>query len=127
MIPIYEDNNLVEMARLRSKFNNYVVCVYGDEGSIPHFHMCYPNPKPAEKVVCIRFDKPEYFSHGWKTGTLNRSEKKELMTYLAKPNDSNPNRTNWQQLIVNWNDENVDNESAVQLDENLPMPDYTRL
>lgn len=132
MIPIHEvpDNisthSIYEMARL-GVIDNWTICVFGNEGPIPHFHMRSPSVSHPENECCIRFDKPEYFDHGSKNYKLSKKTKKQLINLLNEDNEEFDNITNWELLIRLWNLENKDSKTAVHLDSNIPMPDYTKL
>ena len=114
---------LLEMARVGFTDDDYEVYVNTDDpGKIPHFH--YRKKNDWNKFhTCIKIEKPEYFIHGNKDGILNNKQKKALINFLkSKPNNKRYN-TNWEVLVDLWNFNNSD----VEVDEDLEMPDYKNL
>ena len=57
-----------------------------------------------------------------KEDVLNNKMKKDLMKFLNTFNDK-WNMTNWQRLLMEWND----NNSSVEVDEDSQIPNYMGL
>ena len=114
---------LMEMARV-GFFDEYEIYIHTDDpGNIPHFHIWDAETKGNKYHTCIRIDKPEYFHHTGKEDTLNSKDKKDLVKFLnSKPKNKRYN-TNWEYLVSMWND----NNSKINVDEDIEMPDYTKL
>ena len=121
---IYESiHNLYEMARI-GWFDNFEVCIYGEERTIPHLHI---KDKQTEKECCIKLDKPEYFFHGDREYfKLNSKQKKEfikwLNTYKKNKSKIDIGITNWWSICDLWDINNPDNELK-----NWDMPNYNLL
>jgi len=108
--------HLDEMARI-GKLGNYDVVVYTDDaGMIPHFHIL-----SKDKIFdcCIKIETAEYFHHNRHNDVLNSKERKDLMA-LLQSKSKRFNMTNWEYLLKLWNDNNSD----VEVSEDLPLPDY---
>lgn len=107
-------------------FSKFTVSIFTREGRIPYFRVCQGNPENPTWETCVKIEKSEYFHHGPKTGVLNSSKKKELMTFLkAKYSGALPySETNWGFVIGLWN---INNPNSVQLPLDIKMPDYTEL
>lgn len=103
----------------------------------------HARPSSASKVARIKLRSPEYvkehadYLEEW---TLNASEKKTLLNLLQSTYTRDKRITNWQQIIVTYNDDffNIDPEDTISgnidfdkypdaLPIDLPMPDYTKL
>lgn len=117
-------NDIEEMARIGFMKNNIEIVIRtNDSGKIPHFHF-FDRNRDKDNEGCIRIDKPEYFNHSGKNLELNSSQKKELVEFLSSVhNKKRSEDTNWKFLLQMWNDNNSD----VEVDERLGMPDYTLL
>ena len=123
-LPIVDENSefLVEMAEIcRRKLGKtyYRLCVFSDEGPLPHFHLHPANGVDKDKDVCIRLDVPEYFDHNPKyKKRLNAKEKKQLIGYLKEEDEGitlwDLMRRDWNQLYPNYRVAPV-------------MPDYSKL
>lgn len=117
------DVQLYEMARV-GMMNEYEVYVHTDDpGRVPHFHIWDYSTRGQKFHTCIRIDKPEYFHHTGKEDLLNSKMKKELIKFLNSKSRNRRFDTNWEYLISMWNDNNSDEE----IDENQPIPDYSKL
>ena len=119
---IIEDINLEEKARIGYTADSYEVYVNTDDsGGIPHFH--YRN-STNEFHTCIRMDKAEYFYHTGKEPVLTSKQRKELVKFLtAKPSKTKSYNTNWDFVKDMWNV----NNSNIEVNLNLEMPDYINL
>lgn len=118
-------SELEEMATVGKTNDNYDIIIYtNDPGKIPHFHYFDDETRGNKFHTCIRLDSAKYFHYGNKTDKLNSKQKKELISFLNSPHKRYKEETNWQHLIYLWNDEN---NSDVQIDEDISMPDYKEL
>ena len=123
---LYFDNektDLTEMAQVGKTTDNYEIFVNTrDGGNIPHFH--YRDEKEWDKFhTCICIQEPKYFHHTGKEDILNTKQKKELIKFLAQPCKHLRGYTNFEAIIAMWNM----NNSNMIIDEDTPMPDYTKL
>lgn len=123
-----EEQNLLEMAKVGITDDSYEVYIYShDPGNIPHFHYVDSASLGKDRKkgfhTCIRIDSAEYFHHGDKTDMLSKKQKKELVKFLQAPSRNKRYRDHWEQVLSLWND----NSSTIEIDENLPMPDYNNL
>lgn len=118
-----DDNVILEMARV-GFINEYEVYIHTDDpGNIPHFHIWDVNTKGKKFHTCIRIDEPKYFHHTGKEDVLNSGDRKDLVMFLNQQPKNKRFKTNWEYLLSMWND----NNSSVEIDEDIPMPDYTKL
>ena len=117
--------SLEEMAKIGSYDNVDVIVFTNDPGYIPHFHIRDSNTNGTLFHTCIRIDSPEYFHHTGKEDILNSKDKKDLVRFLNQYSSSNRFKefTNWQLLVTFWNM----NNSNVQIDEDIEMPNYINL
>ena len=126
MIPIIEEEVLEqvlnEMAQIGVVDGYQIYVRTNDAGKIPHFHIWDLSTNGQKFHTCVRIDKPEYFKHTGKEGTLNSKERKHLISFLSGE-DPDSGFTNWQWLVFEWNRNNSD----VRIDPKTPMPDYTKL
>ena len=90
-------------------------------GNYPHFH--YRTKGSCDFHTCIKIDKAEYFIHTSKENKLNFRQRKELVRFLKAPNKSTKFKNNWERLVADWNS----NNSTVEVDEDLEMPNYLNL
>ena len=115
---------LYEMALIGPMSNILEVFVNtNDGGYIPHFHIWDSSTRGSEFHTCIRYDCPEYFHHSGKEDTLNSREKKSLDAFFKEPSRNKRFSTNWEYALSMWND----NNSSMNIPEDLKQPDYTRL
>lgn len=96
---------------------NCKIYVYGNEGTIPHFHLISENGK-FETCICIK--EAKYFKHGKKNGTLTKKQKEELNHFLEQINKKVPDRTNWEATRDAWNFSNDTNIISMK----IKKPDY---
>ena len=120
----YNEQLLLEMARV-GFFSNFEVWIRTDDpGNIPHFHVWDQNSKGGLFHTCVKILEPEYFHHTGKEDVFNSKQKKELIEFLnAKPLKSKWHPTNWDFIITVWNA----NNSKFEVPEDSPIPDYTKL
>jgi hypothetical protein len=107
------------------KGNYYVYVNTDDGGNVPHFHIVDANTRGKQFHCCVKIEKSEYFDHGFKTDKItNSKERKALDSFLREPfQKSKFNGTNWEYIVMIWNMNNSD----MDVDEELPQPDYTKL
>lgn len=125
---------LYEMASIGTIKDDYEVRVYGKEGSIPHFHVTKgPGEHPTEEC-CICIQECKYFDHdsvknndkNVKDLRLNKDLLKRMVTMLQEYVSSKfEGLTKWDLVILMWNSQNPGEYR--QVDDNQPMPDYTKL
>ena len=122
-IKMLDESYLYEMAKIGFVGSLEVFVRSNDPGNIPHFHIKDHNKK-HDNEGCIRIDCPDYFDHEGKTMHLNQSQIKELIIFLKSPHvRKHFTGSKWDYLVQLWND----NNSAVEIDEDAEMPDYTLL
>ena len=104
--------DFTEMARVGITDDNYEIYVNtNDSGKIPHFHYRKANDWAAFHT-CIKIED-----------ILNSKQKKELVEFLKDKPKSKRYETNWDLLVEMWNLNNSD----VEIDEGVEMPDYRNL
>jgi hypothetical protein len=101
----------------------------------------------AKLVARIWIDKPEYVkghknSDGKTEWILTSKEKKELVTLLNAPSEAHDNTTNWQEILITYNEDNFQippmrtikgnidfskYRNQKPYDINTPMPNYLEL
>ena len=98
------------------------ICVYADEGTIPHFHIM---KNKNEQYTCICLFEPLYFHHGNKNGTLNSKQKRILNDWLLAPiNYNGINLTRWETAVFLWR---MNNGEKYIPQHSLKQPDYTTM
>lgn len=90
---------------------------------IPHFHIWDRKIKGQDFRTCIKIITPEYFHHTGKENILDNKMKKELIEFLQLPSKNKRYSTNWEYLVSMWND----NNSNINIPENISMPNYMKL
>lgn len=125
-VNLINEEYLIEMARVgfidKNKLEIYVRT--NDAGKIPHFHIWDTSTRGDKLHSCIKIEVPEYFPHEGKEDVLNAKQIKDLLKFLKTP----PLKTtrydnNWQVLLDMWNLNNSD----INVDTNLEIPDYNLL
>lgn len=128
----YYKQPLDEMAEICTVNNVlYLYIRINDAGNVPHFHFrdlsCSDREIRSGKADgTIKLLEPEYFPHGGKyEKKLKNSQIKELIKFLNKPftKFKRFTGTNWEYIVSMWNG----NNSVMNIDEDTPMPDYTKL
>ncbi len=107
--------------------------IYCDEDieTEPHFHVKLSN----NSNVAIYFRKPKYLYPIYsklsdeELEVLNNYLKSKCSDYIVKHFNID---TNWKYLIYAWNNQNANSQGSIyphkeKLDENMEMPDYTKL
>jgi hypothetical protein len=114
---------LLEAGKLSRKVTgNVIIAVGGDEGNIAHFHY-FRNEidwKSWKNSACFMFEENKYFDHGTHTSTLRQKEMKWMVDVLNARCRDIPQMTNWQYLVMLWND----NNDLYEIPFKTPMPDY---
>ena len=68
-----------EYFHLSQQIQHGIISVYSNEATNPHFHI--RSFDAGFREVCIRLDDNRYFNHGYKTGTLDNGELRELIKF----------------------------------------------
>lgn len=117
------ESELYEMAQI-GKFDTYVVFVHtNDSGKVPHFHVWDATTRGQKFHTCVKLDSAEYFHHIGKTDVFNSKARKDLYSFLSSSSEDEPEKTNWQVLVIEWNRNNSDKK----VDRGIIMPDYRLL
>lgn len=104
--------------------NEYEIYIHTDDpGNVPHFHIWDKETRGKKFHTCVRIDKAEYFHHNGKEDVLGVRDRKDLVNFLSSFHKNKRYGTNWEYLVSMWND----NNSSVEVDEDLPMPDYRNI
>ena len=112
---------LYEMATIGNMDNTLCVIIrMNDAGNIPHFHVMDRTTLGRKFHTCIKIEAPEYFHHTGKEDVLNSKQRKSLVDFLQS---SHRKGTKWEMLVDLWNI----NNSTMIVDDNIDMPDYTKL
>ena len=118
------ESMLLEMARVGFIDDEYEVYIHTDDpGNVPHFHIWDAETRGQKFHTCIRIESPEYFHHTGKEDYLNSSMRKELVSFLKSKSKNKRFSSNWEYLVSMWND----NNSKMNVPEDITMPDYTKL
>ena len=115
------DKMLLEMATIGNMDNTLCIIIrMNDAGNIPHFHIIDRSTLGSKFHTCIKIETPEYFHHTGKEDILNSKQRKSLVEFLKS---SHRKGTKWEMLVDLWNI----NNSTIIVDDNIDMPDYTKL
>ena len=115
------DKMLLEMATIGNMDNTLCIIIrMNDAGNIPHFHIMDRSTLGSKFHTCIKIETPEYFHHTGKEDILNSKQRKSLVEFLKS---SHRKGTKWEMLVDLWNI----NNSTMIVDDNIDMPDYTKL
>ena len=113
---------LLEMAKVGPLNDELVIYIWtNDGGNIPHFHIVDKATMGNEFHTCIKIMSAEYFHHTGKEDVLNSKQKKTLMKFFTMSDKWGDNY--WDIVLQEWNR----NSSKIEVDRNLPTPDYTKL
>lgn len=124
MYKILRENMLMEVARVGFINGKYEVYIHTDDpGNIPHFHIWDKETRGQNFHTCVKIITPEYFHHSGKENILNNKMKKELIEFLQLPSKNKRYSTNWEYLVSMWND----NNSNINISEDISMPNYMKL
>lgn len=94
--------------------------IYGNEGTIPHFHVV----KNEDTLACIRLDSSNYFKHGKYKGELSKKQLILIDNILRKVDDNGI--SNYVYAIRMWNKEACKRVGSIVLSESNLQPDYTK-
>lgn len=124
-----KDYDIEGIDRIGFTDDGYEVLIVTDDymlSEVPHFH--YRKKEKGKKMefhTCIRLDKAEYYHHTGNEDILSDTQKENLINFLSSKRKSKKyNWTYWEHLIMSWNHQNNYN---MVVDENLIIPDYTKL
>ena len=113
---------LLEMAKVGPLNDELVIYIWtNDGGNIPHFHIVDKATMGNEFHTCVKIMSAEYFHHTGKEDVLNSKQKKTLMKFFTMSDKWGDNY--WDIVLQEWNR----NSSKIEVDRNLPTPDYTKL
>ena len=113
---------LLEMAKVGQLNDELVIYIWSnDGGNIPHFHIVDKATMGNEFHTCVKIMSAEYFHHTGKEDVLNSKQKKTLMKFFTMSDKWGDNY--WDIVLQEWNR----NSSKIEVDRNLPTPDYTKL
>ena len=113
---------IMEMASIGDIDSQLTIIIrMNDPGNIPHFHIVDKTTLGSKFHTCVKIESAEYFHHTGKEDVLNTKQRKSLVNYLSATNKRG--LSNWEYLVTTWNY----NNSNMNIDEELPMPDYTKL
>ena len=113
---------LLEMAKVGPLNDELVIYIWtNDGGNIPHFHIVDKATMGNEFHTCVKIMSAEYFHHTGKEDVLNSKQKKTLMNFFTMSDKWGDNY--WDIVLQEWNR----NSSKIEVDRNLPTPDYTKL
>lgn len=115
------------MAQVGLVDDKYEVYVNTDDGgNIPHFHYRLKN-NWKKFHTCIRITSAEYFHHTGKESILNSKQLKDLIQFLnssiSLDQYNDKFNDNYELIVFMWNI----NNSAMLVDSNTRMPDYSKL
>lgn len=117
-----DERMLMEMASIGDLDSKLTIIIrMNDPGNIPHFHIVDKQTLGSKFHTCIKITSAEYFHHTGKEDVLNSKQRKLLVTYLSST--IKHGLTAWEYLVMTWNFNNSD----LNVDENIQMPDYTKL
>lgn len=117
-----QSNMLLEMAKVGPLNDELVIYIWtNDGGNIPHFHIVDKATMGNEFHTCVKIMSAEYFHHTGKEDMLNSKQKKALMKFFTMSDKWGDNY--WDIVLQEWNR----NSSKIEVDRNLPTPDYTKL
>lgn len=119
---LQDEKHIMEMASIGDIDSQLTIIIrMNDPGNIPHFHIVDKTTLGSKFHTCVKIELAEYFHHTGKEDTLNSKQRKLLVNYLSSTNRRG--LSNWEYLVTTWNY----NNSNMNIDEDLPMPDYTKL
>ncbi len=118
-----DDTAFHEMAQI-GVFDAYVVWVgTDDEGIVPHFHVWDADTAGEVFHTCIQLEKAAYFHHTGKEDAFDSNSIEALCRFLRSPSVDEPEKTNWQVLVIEWNR----NNPTRKVEKDSQMPDYQLL
>ena len=123
-----KDNDIDGIDRIGFTDDGYEVFIVTDDymlSDVPHFH--YRKKEKGKKMefhTCIRLDKADYYHHTGKEDILSDTQKENLMKFLQGLSSNKRYQDNWSYMLSSWNHQNC---YKMVVDENLTIPDYTKL
>lgn len=112
---ILESGTVARDIILGDGLSDLKISVFGEEGTLPHFHMFKHIGKKRDKIVkgkrtknnntfhtCICLMENRYFPHPGKTDILNSGQMDELYKILSEKFDDK--NTLYQKLCKDWNE-----------------------
>lgn len=126
--PFYMDEAVL-VTPLNDDFPFYLYVPYEQEKGNEYFIVADGyNTKRCTKAAKLSFYRPEYFKGGILTGKrkwpLNGKEKENLIKFLQDTSYwATSGRTWFKDMVIDYNTA----LSAIEIPENLPMPDYNKL
>ena len=122
MFDLHDERMLMEMASVGDIDSKLTIIIrMNDPGNIPHFHIVDKQTLGSKFHTCVKIESAEYFHHTGKEDVLNTKQRKLLVNYLSSSIKNG--LTAWEYLVMTWNF----NNSNVNIDPNIQMPDYTKL
>lgn len=123
-----KDYDIEGIDRIGFTDDGYEVFIVTDDymlSDVPHFHYRKKEKgKIMEFHTCIRFDKAEYYHHTRKEDILSDTQKENLMKFFQRFSGNKRYQDNWSYMLSSWNHQNC---YKMVVDENLTIPDYTKL
>ena len=98
------------------------IYVYENEGRIPH---CHYIDSSSNREVCVRLDKPEYFTHGGKQTKLTADEKAAFIKFMSWNNSLGV--STWAWCASTWNGFAQEEDSDMWMITIKNIPDYNKL
>lgn len=104
-------------------FDDYIVWVKtNDEGTVPLFHVWDAETAGEMIHICFQLETAGYFHLSGKEASFDSESKEALCRFLCSPSEDEPEKTNWQVLVIEWNR----NNPARKVEKGIPMPDYSK-
>ena len=107
------------------QFNNKSkrkIYVYENEGRVPH---CHYVDSATGREICVRLDKPEYFTHGGKQTKFTSKEKETFIAFMQWNNSLGVNTWAW--CVSTWNGFAEEDDSNMEKITIKNIPDYSKL
>ena len=123
-----KDYDIEGIDRIGFTDDGYEVFIVTDDhmlSDVPHFH--YRKKEKDKKMefhTCIRLGKAEYYHHIGNEDILSDAQKENLMKFLQRFSGNKRYQDNWSYMLSSWNHQNC---YKMVVDENLIIPDYTKL
>lgn len=87
----------------------------------PHF--IYSSMNENTFYTCICIDKAEYLYEDSSVQALNFKQRENLVKFLQEQDETEPKKTRWQILLIEWNRNNPKHK----VETTLKMPNYMNL
>jgi hypothetical protein len=121
LVSFVNEKNIGDL-NLQNKVGNCFICVYGNEGPVPHFHIKSKRTKDFE--CCIEIYNERYFDHGSKTSHLNGFQLEILDNWLRLQSKYDISKSNWQYICFLWKQNNGPLVEGIK--ERKDQPDYKK-